>query len=378
MELPVENVEKGLTHADRDLLKNAAPELYRKLKEIDQERMIYKENEHAYRRFQEKEIVKKLKSSFPASLDLDIALLYKAHSFISGDFCNGGKYIGEKFLFWMGDSISHGTGSSIVKDIINETVIRAFTLFRNKHEYSLQALIQRIQTGFSSPRVVREIMEADLSDIITGNDYISKLAIMIPVIFLQIESIDHRVRMRICNKGMPFLFVMKFDKQKKCYNKGILFSKSKTFEYTGKYKDEVKLVENSGLPLMVDRDLYNRYKTIQLSKKKQDIANKENVLNLNKVSECYLEENDIVAVASDGVIEMTNENKEEYGINRFIDEMMEFFSNTGDAKDFRKMKEKFYIDVLRPFTYWDEDKPISGNGIEDDMTLFLVKVNRTG
>jgi hypothetical protein len=360
------------------IVKRDFPDIYKMFIEADEDRIMYKKNEHQYRRYMERQIIQDIEKIIPKNLSLELSLLFKARSFMSGDFCYASKYVDEKFLVWLGDSISHGTGSSIVKNIINDQVQKAFTLFKNKKDYSLSALIQRVQTGFSSPKTVRAILDSDLSDIITGNDIDSKMAILIPILFVQIEAAAHdQIRLRICNRGMPFALILRLDHITGRLKQGLFCARQDTITYSGSHKNKIKLVDHSGVPLILDRELFNTY-TQQEMKKKELPLTDENILNhIFPVYDIYAQPGDLIIVPSDGVTEMVNYNGEEYGVNRFVDDLVNKLEHPEIYNlGLNVFKENFYHYTLKAYTLWDERYPVSGHGIEDDQTILFIKVKK--
>ena len=212
-------------------LESEFPELYRTFRESEAERLSYKKAELSFRKYEEKRIVKNILKRVPDDIQMDVSLLFKAKSFLSGDFVYATKYVDEKFLIWLGDSISHGTGSKIVKDVIRDTILQVFTLFKSNKDYSLSKLVHRVQREFSSPRVVKQIMESDLSDIIPSNDPSAKLSIVIPIVFLQVERELENYRVRFCNRGMPLVLIVRRNPEDNSISRIFCFTRKNVYEY---------------------------------------------------------------------------------------------------------------------------------------------------
>lgn len=371
--LPREIFASALTLQEKERYLKESPDLLKKFLEIDQERIMYKKNEYSYRRHLEKLIVTDIQKAMPSDLKLDVACLYNAKSFISGDFIYAGKCDSNKLLLWIGDSISHGTGSAIVKSIINDTIKKAFSIFKTKTESRLEAFVQKIQTLFSSKNVVKSFMEADLSDIITGNDYYSKISIITPIVFLQINKRGDKTGFQICNRAMPLIVILKYNSENGPYTSGVILTKQSTFMYSGQHKESIETIDSTGIPLMLDRKLFNSYAKKILHDKGLELSD-ENTKELFESYEYLASPKDLIVVASDGVTEMVNENNEQYGINRFIDQLILFFSKQPFDAKLSYLKEAYYFMELRNFTHWDENRPVTGNGIQDDMTMLLMRV----
>jgi hypothetical protein len=367
-------VHEQISQSQLDGLKKDYPEIYRIFLEAENERVMYKVNEYAYRRYMQKEIVNYMEQYIPKNLSCEMALLYKAKSFISGDFCYAAKYVEDKYLIWVGDSISHGTGSSIVKNIINDTVQTAFTLFRNKKNYSLPALVHRIQNTFSSPKGLKKILDANLSDIITGNEYYSKLAIVVPIVFIQMERIEGYTRVRICNRGMPGVIIIRPDQETGKVEKVFFFTKSETVNYEGKYRKLLEVTDYSGVPLILDREIFTEYAVKTLVKVNKPYTETNVTNEVFKVHDFYAKNGDMIVVPSDGITEIVNRDGEEYGVSRFIDSLVDFINDNKKFDSFDTFKEEYYIEQLRKYTVWDEKYSLSGNGIEDDMTLLFLRI----
>lgn len=342
--------------------------------EIERERESYKKNEHAYRRYMEKSIVEAMQTALPKSLKVEMAMLFKAKSFLSGDFSYASRFANEIFLMWVGDSISHGTGSKIVKDILNESIIGVYNHFRYTQEYSLDAFVKRVQYEWSSPRVVKRILQEDLSDIIPGNDESSKLAIVIPIVFLQMEKVNNQTWVRISNRGMPGLVHLRPNKDGRGVEKAYFYTKKEVHLYQGKHPGKVEIRDHSGLPLVLDKEIFIGYVKNSMKKRGVKISEQSIQKELFPVVEFRVQPGDLIVIPSDGIMEMVDRERKEYGVTRFLDDLIDSMSEpTAYAKALGEFKEQYYTDRLRPYTVWDERYPISGNGIEDDMTVVMLR-----
>ncbi|HMB01319.1 MAG TPA: hypothetical protein VKS21_10065, partial [Spirochaetota bacterium] len=80
-------------------------------------------------------------------------------------------------------------------------------------------------------------------------------------------------------------------------------------------------------------------------------------------------------IPSDGVTEAQNKDGQEYGIHRFIKDFVEILEEQNMWKlNLTFIKEHYYNDKLRQYAIWDERYSLTGNGIEDDMGLLLIRV----
>ncbi|HMB00463.1 MAG TPA: hypothetical protein VKS21_05695, partial [Spirochaetota bacterium] len=172
--------------------------------ESDKEMIMYKRNEHAYRRYTEKRSVRKMRRCIPPNFPLEISYLCKARSFMSGDFAYTTNIINNRFFGWMGDSISHGTGSNIVKNYVNRSILYVLKKHRDHPDISFQTLIKESQQRFFSTYNVKKILKENLSDIIPRNDYQAKMSILIPIFFFQIREINQKLFFKFSNRGMPY------------------------------------------------------------------------------------------------------------------------------------------------------------------------------
>ncbi len=365
------------TLPDRHKMESLAqyyPEFSQIFIESEKERISYKKNEHAYRRYMERLIVNDMNASLPKNLKFEVSILFKAKSFLSGDFCYSAKFVDDIYLLWMGDSISHGTGSSIVKEIINHIVFQVFNYYKTKHEHNLNSLVHRVQKEFTSPRVVKEVIAADLSDIIPRNDPGSKMAIVIPVVFLQIEKIQGHVMARLCNRGMPFMLNMRIKKETGMVEKVFFYTKKDVFTYQGKYSHLIEVIDSGGLPLILDKELYQGYAKRYFKKKGLKYSEAAATQEIFTISEFRVLPGDLIVIPSDGVTEILNEQKEEYGIDKFIDDLIDSVQNKEMFdRPLNEFKELYYYNTLRKYTVWNENYPITGNGVEDDMTVLFLR-----
>lgn len=366
--------------ADEGKMANLAefyPAFAQMASEIERERESYKKNEHAYRRYMEKSIVEAMAQALPRNLRLDISVLFKAKSFLSGDFSYASRFANNTndiYLLWVGDSISHGTGSKIVKDILNEIIQQVYNYSRARQEYSLDAFVKRVQHEFSSPRVVKKILGEDLSDIIPGNDDSSKMAIVIPIVFLQIERIANQTWVRICNRGMPGIVHLRPTRDGSGIEKVYFYTKKDVHEYHGRHAEKVELMDHSGLPLVLDREIYNTYVRNSLKKRGVKVSDAAIQKELFTVVGFRIQPGDLLCIPSDGVMESVNKERQEYGLTRFLDEIIDSVCEPGAfGKSLNDFKESYYTTKLRTYTVWNEQYPISGNGIEDDMTVVLLR-----
>lgn len=342
--------------------------------EIERERESYKKNEHAYRRYMEKSIVETMNQAVPKSLRIELAMLFKAKSFLSGDFSYASRFANDVYLMWVGDSISHGTGSKIVKDILNESIVGVYNQFRYQLDYSLDAFVRRVQNEWSSPRLVKRILQEDLSDIIPGNDESSKLAIVIPIVFLQMERVNTQTWVRMSNRGMPGLVHLRPAKDGKGVERAYFYTKKDVHVYQGKYPDKVEIRDHSGLPLVLDKEIFKTYCDSSLKKRGIKVNEAAIQKELFTVVEFRLQPGDLIVIPSDGIMEMVDRDRKEYGMTRFLDDLIECMSEPDAyAKPLGEFKEHYYGKRLRPYTVWDERYPISGNGIEDDMTVVMLR-----
>jgi hypothetical protein len=322
----------------------------------------------------ERLIVNDMNYKLPKNLKFDVSVLFKAKSFLSGDFCYASKFVDDIYLLWMGDSISHGTGSSIVKEIINSIVFQVFNYYKNKHEHNLASLVHRVQKEFTSPRVVKQIMAEDLSDIIPRNDPGSKMAIVIPVVFLQLEKVQGHVLARLCNRGMPFILNLRIKKETGMIEKVFFYTKKDVFTYQGKYAHLIEVIDSGGLPLILDKELYSAYTKRFFKKKGIKYSEAAATQEIFTISEFRSYPGDLIVIPSDGVTEILNQNRLEYGIDRFIDDLIESVQNKEMfQRPLNEFKELYYYNTLRKYTVWNENYPITGNGIEDDMTVLFLR-----
>ncbi|HMA99557.1 MAG TPA: hypothetical protein VKS21_01085 [Spirochaetota bacterium] len=353
------------------------PAVFRLLNEALHERDEYKKNEKAYRYFCERNIVKSMTDKIPSNIDLDLSVIFKAKSFVSGDFCDAARYVEQKYMIWIGDSISHGTGSKIVKDVMLDIVHKVFRKFKTKRDYNISAFVKNVQDFFSSPKVVRRIIDQDLSDILRDNTYTSKMAITIPVAFLQIEKLLNSpdYQLRLVNRGMPLVLVFRFDEKQQYVKKCFFISRATVFDYKGKNIDKVTCYDHSGFPLALDRELFNIY--LEKDLKNFGKANTpENIRDYIFDSFALTgKKGDVIVIPSDGVLDLYNKQHEAYSISRFIDDLIESLSDPDmRSLPFTSFTEEHYKRKIRQYTVWDTNFPMTGNGIEDDMTALFIKL----
>ena len=303
---------------------------------------------------------------------MEISLLFKAKSFLSGDFVYSAKYVENSFLVWLGDSISHGTGSKIVKDLLRDIILQVFTYLNKRHEYSLVKLVNRVQKEFSSKKVVQKILDSDLSDIIMSNDYYSKMAIVIPIIFFQIRKQINNYQIRFANRGMPLVVILRKTANSKDYNKIFCFTRKDIYSYEGKNKEALEIVDLDGFPLILDKNLLNEFVE---KNTEHNINSEQENYEFITIEEFTAQSNDLIIIPSDGILEVTNVDGEEFGFNRFIDSLVDtFFEPTYRDVPLNIIKEQYYQNNIRKFGIWNENYPISGQGIEDDITALFIKL----
>ena len=351
------------------LLAENHPKVLKLFKESEEERIIYKKAELNFRRYEEKRIVQKMLKTKPNNIDMEISLLFKAKSFISGDFVYSAKYVENTFLIWLGDSISHGTGSKIVKDSLRDIIFQAFTYLNKRHEYSLVKLVNRVQKEFYSKKMVQKILNADLSDIIISDDYYSKMAIVIPIIFFQVRKQINNYQIRFANRGMPLVVIIRKTANSEDYNKIFCFTRKDIYNYGGKNKRVLEIINLDSFPLILDKSLFNDLT------KKDNINNNQENCDFITIEEFTAQSGDLIIIPSDGILEVTNIDGEEFGFNRFIDSLVDtFFDPIYRDIPLNITKEQYYQNNIRKFGVWNEDYPISGQGIGDDITALFIKL----
>ncbi|MBL8995500.1 MAG: SpoIIE family protein phosphatase, partial [Spirochaetia bacterium] len=210
--------------------------------------------------------------------------------------------------------------------------------------------------------------------IIPQNDPSSKLGIVIPIIFLQLEKVKSHCRLRLCNRGMPFVLNIRLNAETGALEKCFFYTKKDVLQYTGKYAEHVELIDHSGVPLILDKDIYHSYSRNAMKNKGLKPTEENIVKELFTVSEIRFLPGDLLVIPSDGVMETVNEKGEEYGVVKFIDDLLDWVT---DPKRYHRplndFKEDYYYSTLRKFTVWNENYPLTGHGIEDDMTVLFIR-----
>ena len=130
----------------------------------------------------------------------------------------------------------------------------------------------------------------------------------------------------------------------------------------------------SGFPLVLDRQVLSYFMDTDPKVITKYLMNSKSREKYFNIEEFVAQPGDTVVIPSDGVLDVINYHGEEFGINRFIDTLYEYMSDPVLSNaPINVFKEEYYWENVRKFAVWNEDFPISGQGIDDDLTLLFLR-----